>query len=271
MITNKNLQLSSNGTFNEADLLSLALQTDNPQKTLKNIRLFNEYLMEAQADFFDENFNPVTIKTEKSFNRGQCGKVFIIENSKPKVVLKKYFKETEACFRIKYPVFSLLREIKHPNIINTLGVYYSTKPTSIKSSTIDAFSYYYVTSEKVRITDEPKSYLLENFYDLEQLIKLLSENQILLMDLKPDNTILNSQRIILSDPCCYITSPYPKKTTERKNKLALLALIRELLSTEIKGIPIVKTTSTLFSDDLIDFKSMASAVNKRLIFTRKFK
>lgn len=86
------------------------------------------------------------------------------------------------------------------------------------------------------------------------------------MDLKPDNTILNSQRIILSDPCCYITS---KKTTERKNKLALLALIRELLSTEIKGIPIVKTTSTLFSDDLIDFKSMASAVNKRLIFTRK--
>lgn len=74
MITNRNLQRNSNGTFNETDLLSLALQTDNPQKNLENIRLFNEYLMDTKADFFDENFNPVTIKTEKSFNVVNVGK-----------------------------------------------------------------------------------------------------------------------------------------------------------------------------------------------------
>ena len=68
-------------------------------------------------------------------------------------------------------------------------------------------------------------YILDNFYELEKLFKIFSDNKIVADDVRRDNVIIGKENIVVIDPDLFFITNVFGEQIELKNKYKLLKTI----------------------------------------------
>ncbi len=253
---------------NQQMIMSATLERNNA--LLRDAISFSELSNAAKNRFYDHDGNEHFIDLSREFNNGCCGRVYFLDEDN-KRVFKKYYVNTLSDYRLKYSVFVILNEMRHPNIICPLEDYYDSKPDDLKPSIMAGYTYDYIIGHAVDLLYRPKDYLLENLRSIEKLFDQLAKEGVQVSDLKPDNVVLNENRIVIIDPDCFQKMPKEAiKYTSRMNKRLLLYLMRDLLSKNMGPTSFcIRDINSLFSSELEDEKDMTSFVAKRLMFKKR--
>lgn len=212
-------------------------------------------------------------KRDSYFKVGGCAYIYVIDD----LVLKEYNKFTSADLRIDYEIIKVLKNINSNNFIKIMDILFSEEkineeelenmPFLSRKHIVDAYTYKFIPEKKLDISILPKDYFLNNVEGLEKLFDEFNELKMVLSDIKPYNTIINDENIVILDPDHYMFYDENDKTISwdflaMRNKRLLLRLLRRLLI-EDKTILQVRVDD-LLSDDLLIEKDMTSAIAKKL-------
>ena len=174
----------------------------------------------------------LNIEALSYLNCGGCAEV----QYNGKIIFKKYYDFTERQFRLSPEMFDILKTINNEHLMKIYEIYSKTNILKLLSSkigktkfTVDAYTAKYYRDDDIDILATTKDYLLDNFRELEELFTAFTTNGIKPGDLKRDNTVLNSNGIILIDPDSFSISPDSNNDLVIKNKKALLSLFKDLL------------------------------------------
>lgn len=254
------------------DVVIQALLEESSNSTIKNLLSYEELSEEANRTFYTKTGNQVEIRFSKPFNNGYCGKVHLIEGLDEKIVFKKYLSRANGNLRIKADVFEFLKELNHPNMLNLIDYYYnfSVSKEYLNEALISAYTYHYVEETQINPLYEDKYYLLENLRGIEGLIRMASNENILVSDLKRDNTILNDEAIVISDPDCWnFMKTFRTDLIRIWNKRELLQYMRDLLEYYSRFGFLIRNENDLFSQELEEVDNITDVIAKRLWFKKK--
>ena len=70
----------------------------------------------------------------------------------------------------------------------------------------DAYTAKFYENSGINILYQPISYVLDNFRELEQLFDIFSSLSIEVNDVKRDNLVMDTNKIVLIDPDCFVLS-----------------------------------------------------------------
>ncbi len=229
--------------------------------------------------YYDSEGNLRTFNTDGNhFKTGSTSYVFKIGD----LILKEYRKSIGDYYCLDSKVFSFLKTIDHPNFLDLQECFFDTTSVDknqipdeikkqLKEMPLSAYSYNFILEENVDILNMPKDYFLINLEGLEELFDIFDEEKLVLADIKPMNTIINRERIVLIDPDYFMffnenDKSFNWEEIRRHNRLLLLRLMRYLL----KGRHIFagKGVKKLLSDDLLDKQKMVDEVSKRMEYAK---
>lgn len=97
-----------------------------------------------------------------------------------------------------------------------------------KTNPIDAYTCKYVKPDDINILTMSTDYMLENIYEISKIFSYLSSKGIRTQDVKPQNTILTTDRIVLIDIDCFDKVNVNLDSLNRKNQFDLLKLMQNL-------------------------------------------
>lgn len=192
---------------------------------------------------------------------GKSGMVFRLEDD---CCLKQYFSYSTENVKMSSDIFTILKELNHPNVYKLIELYYNV---DIKDS-VEAYKYRYVESSPIDIINESTEYLLYNLEELEKLVDTFSDLKIWLKDIKKENAVLTDDRIVLIDlDCCKLARNNTHCDINENNKLCLQELFLDLIvKTRNYSDRYEHELNELFLFDIND--SLSSCVSKKLV---KFK
>ena len=136
----------------------------------------------------------------KPFDSGDCGQLFSYDNDK---LLKIYFERTHKDNRIKQYVYEVAKEMNNSHLINISELLYNEKPNDLDTQIVQAYTCEYIKKDDVDILTTPTEYLLENIHELDKIFKYFTSKKIVVDDVKPANTILQKDKIVLIDIDCF--------------------------------------------------------------------
>ena len=121
-------------------------------------------------------------------------------------VFKKYSEEIKV-FRINFQIFNFMRYIKNRHLaeIYELLICADKYDSNMNSQTnfslklIDGYTMPIYNPDDINVLDKDLEYIFEMIYEFDQLIKLLTYMKILIDDVRPDNSIIQENNIILLD------------------------------------------------------------------------
>lgn len=132
----------------------------------------------------------------KPFNSGSCGQLFYYDNDK---LLKIYFARTHEDGRIKKYVYNVIKEMNSSHIVNILELLYKEKTNNAERQIVEAYTCGYIKPEEVDILTTSTEYLLENIHELDKVFKYFTSKKVVVDDVRPANTILQKDKIVLID------------------------------------------------------------------------
>ncbi len=152
------------------------------------------------------------------------------------MILKKYWVCTQ--FAIEEKMFDVLSNIRNKHLMELYEIFRIIKDGECEHYkelekkkghlVIDGYTAKYYQAEKINPMTMDVNYLLHNIEGLKELIDIISENSIMMCDTKPDNTIINSEGIVLIDPDYYYFTDEIVFYIKRHNYRELLLLLRML-------------------------------------------
>lgn len=121
-------------------------------------------------------------------------------------VFKKYSDEIKV-YRINFQIFNVMRYIKNRHLaeIYELLICRDNYDSNMNSQTnfllklIDGYTMPIYNPDDINVLDKDLEYIFEMIYEFDQLIKLLTYMKILIGDVRPDNSIIQENNIILID------------------------------------------------------------------------
>ncbi|MDE6142019.1 MAG: hypothetical protein K2G03_05395 [Bacilli bacterium] len=126
-------------------------------------------------------------------------------------VYKRYFSKTEETNHIALEVFEFIKQMANKHMVKLIERFYNAEgipnPSDIKDNPeryiIDAYTFEWVEKENINIIDMPTDYLTDNLRELILLADYLSAFGLYMLDIMPDNAVLNKNGIVLIDPDIY--------------------------------------------------------------------
>ena len=216
-------------------------------------------------------------KENMSFlNNGECARVLHDGN----IIFKEYYSATEPDYRLNTKMYKTLKDINNPHFIKLLNVYSQMNmfdlikyKTGISKFHIDAYTALLYQDENVDIFEKDKAYLLDNLYELENLIDEFTNNSIIVDDLKRDNVTMDSNSIIIIDPDLFYFSDYAGEFISKENKIKLLFLVEHILRRTAINHPnrreIIGKINELIKMDVDSQTDITYEFSKKLSYTRK--
>jgi tRNA A-37 threonylcarbamoyl transferase component Bud32 len=178
---------------------------------------------------YSSNNKQLDSKNFKYLNSGNCSTV----SKHGDIVLKIYKIDCKSIYRLNKSMFKQLKKLDDPNLVRLRNMYYHYKATAYKLSSIDAYTMDYIKLLPQRITDLDRQQLLELFLSLDETLRRLSENKIVLRDVHTKNIIINPDRIIILDPDMFYTLKTKSKSKIYSlNKNILLFAINSIIEYE---------------------------------------
>ena len=163
-------------------------------------------------------------------SHGYSANIFRKENE----ALKIYLNECRDLYRLKKGILKLLKKINDPNIIKIKEYYYKLSNSLYKIGTIDAYRMDYIESEKYNFVDLERKQLIEIIKSLDETIKKLSNNGIVINDMKKDHFLLTDNRFILIDPDMFTHSIIASKEyIYHINKNYIISLFNKIMYDEM--------------------------------------
>lgn len=229
--------------------------------------------------YYDSEGNLRTFNTDGNhFKTGSTSYVFKIGD----LALKEYRKSIGDYYCLDASVFNVLKKIDHPNFLKLQEYFFDTSIVDdtlmkeeiieeLKGMPISAYSYDFILEEEIDILNMSKDYFLTNLEGLEGLFDLFDDERLVLADIKPANTIVNSEGIVLIDPDYFMffnenDKNFAWEDIKRHNRLLLLRLMRRLLRG--KRVFAGQSVKKFLSDDLLDKPKMVDEVSKRLAYVK---
>lgn len=185
--------------------------------------------------YINKSLRILSVKEKDFMSSGSCGKVY---SKSDEQIIKTYFKETVDLYKLNNDVFSIIKDIKSPNLIEIYDVYtslihyykYLRGKTEFK---VDAYAAKYYQGTEKNVLRDSKEYLLENMYGLEQLVHELSNSAILVGDLSRENTIFTESNMVIVDPDLFSHSVLSFKENQEENIISYLDYIAFLFIDEL--------------------------------------
>lgn len=184
--------------------------------------------------YYDIDGNLLDIDKEKMIflNSGKCARILHDDD----IIFKEYYSVTEPNYRLNVKVYNVLKDINNPHFMKLLNAYSQMNifdlqkyKTGIKEFKIDAYTALLYPNEEIDIFGKDKAYLLDNLYELENLLDVFTNNSIIVEDLKRDNVTMDSNSVVIIDPDLFYFSDLPKENITRENKIKLLLLLEHIL------------------------------------------
>lgn len=170
-------------------------------------------------------------KGMKYLNSGQCAKVFYDGNS----IFKEYYFETRFSCRLSPEIFEELKDIHNVHFVELFDIYthltfidlflYQNRKISFVT---DAYTAKFYENSGINILYQPISYVLDNFRELEQLFDIFSSLSIEVNDVKRDNLVMDTNKIVLIDPDCFVRANSSQETIAIGNKRSLFYLFQSM-------------------------------------------
>lgn len=175
---------------------------------------------------YSKNCPPVDPSKLEYFNEGNCAEIFYYYN----LLMKIYKPDCNKKGKIKKSMFELLKTLNAPNIVK-LQEYYTYnnkyKPRA------DAYTSIPIKGTPISLLECDRKHLIELFTQLEETLKILAENDIILYDIHKKNIIINENGISLIDPDLFSERNFLYTySTYTINKAKLVDLLNSLLYKE---------------------------------------
>lgn len=155
----------------------------------------------------------------KSYDEGTCSKVYISND----IALKIYGYDVKYSSHIKKKMFNLFKNLNVPNLVKLYNFYYKYNDYLSKLLTIDAYTMEYIKDDKIKLKECDQEYIIIILKQLEETLKSLINNKILIGDSHRKNIVLNQNGITLIDLDNYYKSKHSSnKSLYRINKNRLL-------------------------------------------------
>lgn len=222
---------------------------------------------------------------------GVCAKV--LHNSD--VAFKEYFPSTPEEKRLSPSDFDVLKGVNNPHFIELYDIYSNFDLLELLKLKIKrqqfstgAYTAKYYPDDSVNVLLENKDYILDNFRELEKLFEMFAEDNIMVHDLKRDNSILGKNGIVLIDPDLFVVNPDLRDLIDpdlyamfksrfsmlAENKNNLLFLLDNIFADASLRMGLDDESSSAAFDDLFDFKvgqntDVTHEISKRLQYVKK--
>lgn len=185
--------------------------------------------------YVNKDFERLSVNRKSYINCGKCGNVYLMDDDK---IIKTYFNKTQGLCKLDDDTFSILKDIKNPNLIEIYDVYtslihyyrYLRGKTEFK---VDAYVAKFYQAIEKNVLRDSKEYLLENIRALEVLIHELSDASILVGDLSIDNTVFTDSRMVIVDPDFFSHSTLSFAENQKENIMDFLDYIAFLFIKEL--------------------------------------
>lgn len=185
--------------------------------------------------YVNRDFKSLSVDKKKLIECGIYGKIFSADDDK---IIKAYFNETPKICKLDDDVFSIIKDIKHPNLVEIYDVYttlfhYYTFSKNRTEFLVDAYVAKHYQEARKNILWDSKEYLLENIYALEALIHELSNSAILVGRLSKKDSVFTDSHIIIADPDFFSHSTLSSKENQNENIVAFLEYLAFLFINEL--------------------------------------
>ncbi len=186
--------------------------------------------------YFNRDGKIISTNGFKKFDHGNCAVVY----KKDETVLKKYYKDTDAEFRLSPFVFDTLSSYKNEHLFEIYEIYtgvinYLKYLKGTSPFFVEVYTTPFYLEEIIDILSIDKEYLLENFFEIEAMFNELAPLGIEVNDLKRTNSIFQDDRIIIIDVDCFKECHKSVKKIASYNKLCLYDYFREIFVTTLES------------------------------------
>lgn len=188
--------------------------------------------LKGEVDYYNRKFDILKPEKMEYINKGLCAEIY----SNGEKILKKYYSLTPLTCRLKAEVFDILKDINNPHFIELYDIYHRGNEIDLYRSIfgdhefiVSAYTAKYYKDDSINILLEDKNYLLENFYELENLFEEFTKNMICTNDIKRGNSILGKNGIVIIDPDLFYIVTSAEDFLRKTNKKNLLYLYQSMI------------------------------------------
>lgn len=184
--------------------------------------------------FYDCNGNEKHFDTLIPLSsEGCCSEVSFYS---PDELLKIYHKTCHDNCKLKKYVYDVIKELKSSHMYEITSLLFDKKISGLyfdeshifKMNPIDAYTCKYVKPDDINILTMSTDYILDNMYEISKIFSYLSLKEIRTQDVKPQNTILTSDKIILIDIDCFDRVDVSLDSLNRRNQFDIFRLLQNL-------------------------------------------
>lgn len=148
---------------------------------------------------YTKDFKQIEFEDKPFFDEGTCGYIYRYGDK----VLKVYKDLCSFRYKLQRRNFNLLKKLDVPSLPKLDEYFFSFKIGSLMKERVSAYTMDYIERKDFDILTCDKKFLYEIVTKLDYSIMQLSENDIVLYDIKRLNTILNDDGINLIDVDLY--------------------------------------------------------------------
>ena len=182
------------------------------------------------------------------------------------MVFKQYNQTISDRYKIFPSVFDVLKKIDNDHLIKIIDLY--TK-SYFGKFIVDGYTTLYYEEDTMNPFLKYTDYLLDNFFEIEQLFNYFSANHILTDDVRRDNTILGKDKIIIVDPDQFLVTCDSIRYISIINKRKLAFLFRNIMMKSITdlnnpGNLRFEVDKNLFNFELNPDTDLTNEISKRL-------
>lgn len=184
--------------------------------------------------FYDCYGNEYEFDLSNKVGNGNCGEIYRYDSE---WVLKYYYDTCCDDYRLRKGIYDIIQEIKSPYIAEVKDLLFKEKINDDVSDldfffdkhVIDAYTCRYIRPDNIDILTTSTDYLVDNMNELSKLFFEFAKYDIGTFDVKPDNAIVQSDKIVLIDLDLFKKSRVSGDELEEMNQKRLLHFIRCLL------------------------------------------
>lgn len=227
--------------------------------------------------YYNRKLEKIDLSGMKYMTNGGCASIYRNND----IVFKQYYNNTSYSMRLNSDMFDLLKQIDNPHFIKLIDIYSKMgyaillKNKIIYSNfKVDAYTSEYYIDNTINILYENKDYILENFYELEKLFKIFSDNKIIADDVRRNNVIIGRKNIVVIDPDLFYITNIFEYQIELKNKSKLLKLFRSIMVDAVSNFPLYGKYIKYIDEELCNIEikentDVTYEISKKLNYVKK--
>ena len=172
------------------------------------------------------SLNKKILDTDKYSKFDHGGNSTIYKNIGSDILFKVYKFDINYRYHMRKKNFEMLKEKNIPNLVKLMDYYFQFDQKINSILPMDAYTMKMVKGKKIDLIDMDRNYMKNILEQLEETLKCLSNEKILIGDAHKDNIIFNENGVTLIDLDQFIKMGlYSKKGIYDANKSSLMHII----------------------------------------------